>query len=694
MHGGGRPRHARRTRRSGTADDAKWAAVFLANFHFAWAGTNYLAAGLPPSPLQNYWTLSVEEQFYLVFPTLFLVVASLRTRIGLRSRMLVVLGVLSVCSLGWSVLQTQNNPSYAYFSPFTRAWELALGAMVALAAPYLRKLPGAVASTLTWCGLGAILLAGVVYDSQTPYPGILVAVPVLGAALVVAGGTANPLRGAEMLLGLRPFRWLGRLSYSMYLWHWPILILAAESRGQSSLSVRSNLLLLLLALALAAATYRLVENPIRHSSWLRLHRRASIGLGVALVAATLIAANIEIELAGQTSQITSTGRFVSTGDAATVTRLVRTAPGITSLPTALQPSLDAPSIGYPAASSCWPIGYSQTTMRPCLAGDPHGSRTMVLYGDSHSAMWFQNLDTIATDAHWRLWYLGKSACPVELLPMVNPGGFGSDGGTFTQCDQWHVNAVAAINRIRPELVLVSQEVHVGPEYRTYSEREWRTGLTNFFSSITAPNVQFDVIGNIPQLSADPPSCLRAHSSDVQACSVSHARALSPYAGAEAEAVNAVGGRYVDVTPWFCSTVCTAVVGHYQVYFNQQHVMGPYATFLEGVMADALRLPAANDGDWHPTTRVVFPTAGSIVHGSGLVLSATSSAGTDGRVEFIISGHGHHDTVISQARRSELGWLGLWDSSNFPNGTYTLQSRVDVGGGTAGVSPPVQITVRN
>ncbi len=135
----------------GTADDAKWAALFLANFHFAAVGTNYLSAQLPPSPLQNLWTLSVEEQFYVVYPTLFLLVAGLRLRLHLRTKMLGALGLVVIVSLGWSVIQTGSNPNAAYFSPFTRAWELALGAMVALAAPHFARVPSAVAGN---CDLG------------------------------------------------------------------------------------------------------------------------------------------------------------------------------------------------------------------------------------------------------------------------------------------------------------------------------------------------------------------------------------------------------------------------------------------------------------------------------------------------------------------------------------------------------------
>ena len=523
-----------------TADDAKWAALFLANFHFASVGTNYLAAGLPPSPVQNFWTLSVEEQFYLVFPTLFFLVARLRLRLGLRTRMLAVLGAICVCSLTWSIYQTSTNPNYAYFSPFTWAWELALGAMVALAASKFTKLPAAIAATVTWTGLAAIVIASLVFTASTPYPGLLVAIPVVGAAMVIAGGAAAPKLGAERLLGLRPFRQLGRLSYSLYLWHWPILILAAESQGRTSLSLSSNLALLLVALVASIVTYMLVENPIRHSVWLRRRRVASVGMGVALIAATLFVATVESRGPAPTSL--STAPVSSTADFATVEQLVRQAPAIRSVPAHLQPPLQSGNIGYPDTPACWPIAYAQTEMKPCLFGDPHGSRSMVLYGDSHSGMWFQTLDDIATAAHWRLWYLGKAACPAELLPMVNPGGFGSAGGEFQQCDHWHTFAIAQINRLRPDLVIVTQEFHPGPGGGTgYSSNQWRVGLVDFFSSITVPNVQFAVIGNIPQLLSDPSQCLDAHPHDVPACSTPRARAMNPYGRAEAEAVNSVGG---------------------------------------------------------------------------------------------------------------------------------------------------------
>ncbi len=262
-----------------TATDGVWATIFLANFHFASLGTNYLTELQPPSPLQNFWTLSVEEQFYLVYPTLFLLVGTARMAVSFRARLAIVLGAVIALSFALSVSQTASAPTVAYFSPFTRAWELALGALVAVGTPWLLRVPSRVAMAMTWLGLGLIALAAVSYNAKTAYPGSAVALPVVGAALVIAGGTVVSRHGAESLLRLWPFRQLGKLSYSLYLWHWPMLILAAESAGKSTLPVKTNLLWLLVALGLSIISYVAIENPIRHSRPLNRNRLLSVGMG-------------------------------------------------------------------------------------------------------------------------------------------------------------------------------------------------------------------------------------------------------------------------------------------------------------------------------------------------------------------------------------------------------------------------------
>ena len=250
-----------------TARVGKTASLFYANFHFIATQTNYLASQAPPSALQNYWSLSVEEQFYLLYPTLFILAALSWKRVSIRLKLTILLVSSIVVSFAWSIHQTSDNSVAAFFSPFTRAWELALGALVAVASAQLARLPRTVAAVMTWAGLVGILVAAFTYNSATRYPGAAVALPVISTALIVAGGMARPVAGTEFVLRLPPFQWLGRLSYSLYLWHWPILIIAAQHAGHP-LSIEDNLLWLLFALGLSVGSYFLLENPIRHWKFL------------------------------------------------------------------------------------------------------------------------------------------------------------------------------------------------------------------------------------------------------------------------------------------------------------------------------------------------------------------------------------------------------------------------------------------
>jgi peptidoglycan/LPS O-acetylase OafA/YrhL len=277
-----------------TARVGKAATLFYANIHFIAAGTNYWSAQQPPSPLQNYWSLSVEEQFYLVYPTLFIVAALSWGRVSLRLKLTVLLCLSIVASFAWSVHQTAVNGIAAYFSPFTRAWELALGGLVAVGSLQLAKLPRYLSTGMTWVGLGGILLAATTFSSTTPYPGSAVALPVIATALVVAGGASRPRLGAEVLLRPPPVQWMGRLSYSLYLWHWPILVIAEQAHIGPPLSMQDKLLLVLVALGLSVMSYLLVENPIRHWAFLVRSATRSIALGAILIGLSLAVATFEL----------------------------------------------------------------------------------------------------------------------------------------------------------------------------------------------------------------------------------------------------------------------------------------------------------------------------------------------------------------------------------------------------------------
>ena len=168
-----------------------------------------------------------------------------------------------------------------------------LGALVAVSSNWIARVRAKVAFAMGWLGLVGILVAAFAYTPSTAYPGSAAMLPVLSTVMVVAAGRVNAKHGAEMILRLPPFQWMGRISYSLYLWHWPILVIAAEYAGHS-LSVSDNLLWLLLALALSIASYKLIENPIRHSGLLARSTPLSILLGVALIVLSLGVATILI----------------------------------------------------------------------------------------------------------------------------------------------------------------------------------------------------------------------------------------------------------------------------------------------------------------------------------------------------------------------------------------------------------------
>lgn len=276
------------------AEDAKWAAVFTANIHFGRLGTDYLGSKLPPSPLQHMWSLGVEEQFYLVWPGLFLALVLVVKGARQRKALAILLPVIIGSSLAWSVIETRSNATWAYFSPLTRAWELALGALVAvLATAVARVRPSWLIELLSLCGIGGIIVSALVLNSSTHYPGSAVILPVTSTAVLIAAGCANPRTLVGRALAVRPMQWMGARSYSLYLWHWPFLIIAAEYTGHD-LSAIQNTGLLLLALAATALTYQLVENPVRRAHVLATRTKLTLAIGVVLIIVTVGTAQWQI----------------------------------------------------------------------------------------------------------------------------------------------------------------------------------------------------------------------------------------------------------------------------------------------------------------------------------------------------------------------------------------------------------------
>ena len=368
------------------AGDAAAAAVYVSNFRFAIEATDYLSLDTP-SPLLHYWSLSVEEQFYLVWPLILLVTARLFSPRFLGPAIL----ILTIGSFGLSLYWTEASPAWAFFSPFTRAWQLAAGALLAVGFLRLpRRRPRGSGSLAVAVGLALIVGGVLVVGDETAYPGPWALIPVVGAMLVILGGSAGPTLSGR-LLDNPPARYLGRISYSLYLWHWPILILVPIAVGNDDLVFR--LALAGVAILVAAVSTEIIEQPFRRASFLAARSRGTVQLGLA------------------TSFVVGLSALFVSGAIDIPTPWVQRDPVVVEL-AGVRDDLPA---SY--ADGCHINDYQVTKPADCVYGDAQGTRTAVLFGDSHAAQWLPALDRYARERGWRLEYHTKAACSPVLLPL-------------------------------------------------------------------------------------------------------------------------------------------------------------------------------------------------------------------------------------------------------------------------------------
>jgi hypothetical protein len=454
-----------------------------------------------------------------------------------------------------------------------------------------------------------------------------------------------------------------------------------------------------LAVVASIGSYLLVENPCRHAKFLTRNRWASIGLGVGLTVITVGILTAQINTHGGSGPATDTAAgTVAPASPQTVRSTVDAATQIHRVPPDLTPSVNAAYFNYGIPDTwtgCAPT-YAQTTVPACTFGDTKGAHTVVLYGDSHALMWAQAIDDIALRAEWKFVLLAKAGCPVDMLPYTDPVGFNSPGGTWAACAQWHQFALDRINRLDPDLVIVTQSTHPAPGGRAYTAAQWQGGLEDTLRLMTGPRTRKVVLGNIPYLPQAGPNCLARHLDDVQACSGPSSLSRTPQDRAERAAARTTGAQYIDLSPWMCATSCTAIVGNYEVYADSYHLTITYARFLEEVVNDTLRLPVLRPlSSPLPDPRVTLTILPRAPDSASVVLD---SAATDNvpvtKVEIRANGGSLHDALVADAARSPYGWVANWTLASVANGRYRLQSVATDVDGKVARSNPVTIIVEH
>jgi SGNH domain (fused to AT3 domains) len=499
-----------------------------------------------------------------------------------------------------SLATTYPLPTVAFFSLPTRAWELAVGGLVALTAGQWRRLPALPAAIAGWGGLALILLACTLLSTTTPYPGTAALLPVLGTALVIGAGCAAPAQGCGRILALSPMRAIGRVSYSWYLWHWPVLLLAPALLGHP-LGLAGRLATVLVSGGLAVLTLHLIENPLRFAAPVRQSPIASLALGGA---ATAVAVCVGVALLvsmptpvgrgapratlAVTASPSPTGHDIDAYDAAVQHALAQVqaalaeAAELKAVPSNLNPSLvgAADQKGNPGNTPCFRLPF-QAGQPECAMGDTASTTTVALVGDSHATMWAPAFEQVAVQRHWRLETLTKAGCPLMDLPIRN-----TLSRLVFRCEQWRDQIIARLRAERPRLVVVSmfRGYDSGwtfmPDLTPY-DPAWIDSLTRLVQQLRDTGAKVLVLGPIPDPHSWVPNCLSGHLDDATACSPPRSTAVNESGiAAESAATKAGGGQYSDLTELFCTANrCPVIVGNTLMYFDFSHVTVEYSRLL-------------------------------------------------------------------------------------------------------------------
>ncbi|WP_462418712.1 acyltransferase family protein [Kytococcus sp. Marseille-QA3725] len=584
------------TRFKDVAWDIAYSAVYLINWRLADQSVDYLAEDTEPSPLQHFWSLAVEEQFYVVWPLVLLLVGLVVTRARTPLAPTATVGLLAIAvpSLVWSIVHTVDSPSTAYFVTTTRLWELAIGGLVACGATVWARLSPRVSVLLVAAGLVMLAVAFLLFSSSTPWPGSAALVPTVGTALALVGGytAGGPLLKA---LGSAPMLWVGGLSYSLYLWHWPLVIFTQQGiyDGEKA-PLWATVAAVLLAFPLAWAGNRLIENPVRFAPPFKRTRNAlllggSLTLTGALVAGTLLAvtpgkgtdddaAGAEVLMPAQEGEPGRAGDGVrGVNDV-----LPATTDGVEfpdSPPTITPDPLKATEDVPPQYEDGCQVEQDASTPHECLLGDTEADRDIALVGDSKAFQWAPAMDRWAKDRGYRIRSNTKSACSFSATLQLN------DDKPYPECQKWGDQVAKSLQEDPPEVLVISglRKNALVKEGGTEATREALVeGYLENLKPLADKGTTIVAIADTPQPGNKVYECVAENPENVSKCDFSAREGVGT--PALEETVEQLDGSLIDFNDYLCPDgSCRAVNGGVLTYRQGSHVTTTWVNSLQPVL---------------------------------------------------------------------------------------------------------------
>lgn len=603
--------------------DALWAALFGSNINFIRQVSDYFAADLATSsPFNHYWSLAVEEQFYFVWPVLFLMVAGrhgLRIcgrRIGWRLRLALALAAIGVGSFAWSVLDTHANPASAYFSTFTRAWELALGGLIGVATTSATTIRTRQATAASLAGVSLLLAGCFVIDTDSAFPGYIALLPTLGAAFLIVAGLTNPSPLPNQLLSAAPMRFVGRISYSLYLWHWPFIVFVAARFPQESGRPSTRAAILALTFVSATVSFYVIERPFRKISigygngrverFLERHDLQRLGFVVAALVSAAALATL-FALARNYGQKTQNVVAISSSDVSLAKSAPRAAPAIG--PTVAKrraPTRGVRVAAYAKLLSRWQahvrqglaVGVLPANLQPlqrhlanvatpcnkyrlsiveheqeCRWGNHNAVQVAAITGASHAGMWLATLKGALDPQTWALYPFSRAWCgwsggsenvaPKEALQNRD-------------CRALQAQTLVELKRLRVDLLILS-------ESGVRSQQQMLDALSRFASVAK----QVVVLGHTPDVLPNFTVCLRGDT-DISSCKGRLSESDLSAVALERHAAALFNDPFIDTTPWFCvDLACPPVIDRTPAFTDGSHISAELAPKLIPLLRQSL-----------------------------------------------------------------------------------------------------------